>query len=73
MTTALGNAFAYLTGDMTGFQGAFSHTGDSLFTWAFGSNTEAVLNDGKLFGDGVVLKLTEGQASLNSPTPTILY
>ena len=60
MTTALGNAFAYLTGDMTGFQGAFSHTGDSLFTWAFGNNTEAVLNDGKLFGDGVVLKADGG-------------
>ena len=60
MTTALGNAFAYLTGDMTGFQGAFSHTGNSLFTWAFGNNTEAVLNDGKLFGDGVVLKADGG-------------
>ena len=63
VTTALGNAFAYLTGDMTGFQGAFSRTGNSVFTWAFGNNTAATLNDGKLFGDGVVLKADGGTSS----------
>ena len=60
VTTALGNAFAYLTGDMTGFHGAFTRTGNALFTWAFGNNTAATLNDGKLFGDGVVLKADGG-------------
>ena len=63
MTTALGNAFAYLTGDMTGFQGTFTRTGNSVFTWAFGNNTAATLNDGKLFGDGVVLKADGGTSS----------
>ena len=60
VTTALGDAFAYLTGDMTGFHGAFTRTGNALFTWAFGNNTAATLNDGKLFGDGVVLKADGG-------------
>ena len=60
VTTALGDAFAYLTGDMTGFHGAFTRTGNVLFTWAFGNNTAATLNDGKLFGDGVVLKADGG-------------
>ena len=32
VTTALGDAFAYLTGDMTGFHGAFTRTGNALFT-----------------------------------------
>mgnify|MGYP000039202035 FL=1 len=60
VTTALRDAFAYLTGDMTGFHGAFTRTGNALFTWAFGNNTAATLNDGKLFGDGVVLKADGG-------------
>ena len=60
VTTVLGDAFAYLTGDMTGFHGAFTRTGNALFTWAFGNNTAATLNDGKLFGDGVVLKADGG-------------
>ena len=61
VSTGLGSSTAYLTGDMTGFQGAFTRSGnDSTFTWAFGNNTVATLNQGKLFGDGVVLKADAG-------------
>lgn len=66
MTTALGDAFAYLTGDMTGFHGRSLRTGNALFTWAFGNNTAATLNDGKLFGDGVVLKADGGTSLFKS-------
>ena len=61
MTTGLGSGTAFLTGDMTGFQGTFTRSGNTAsFTWAFGNNTAAILNEGKLFGEGVVLKADAG-------------
>lgn len=59
VTTAMGgdSAFCYLLGDMTGFTGSFNHSStNSVYTWVFGNGTAATLDNGKLFGDGVILK-----------------
>ena len=65
VTTAMGgdSAFCYLLGDMTGFTGSFNHSStNSVYTWVFGNGTAATLDNGKLFGDGVILKGSSGTA-----------
>ena len=65
ITTAMGgaSAFGYLLGDMTGFTGSFNHSNtNSVYTWVFGNGTAATLNDGKLFGEGAMLKGSSGTA-----------
>lgn len=59
LTTGLGvsggvNASFVMTGSLVDFTGSFA--GINAFRWQFGNNSAAVLKDGAVFGNGVVLK-----------------